>query len=116
MSSGARRRGASTSKSSKRAAEDVVEHREDVADVHMGEIVLAADALMAKLIVSPALAIVGENFIRLGAFLEPNFRRCLIAVSAIRVILHRQPSIGALDLVAIRCSGDAKDFVIISLR
>ena len=53
------------------AAEDIVEHREDVAGVHVREVVAgAADALVAELVVAFALGVVGENFVGLGAFLE----------------------------------------------
>src|SRR6185437_10840492 len=43
---------AATALPAERAAKDVVEHREDVADVHMREIMLTGDARMAKLVVA----------------------------------------------------------------
>ena len=76
-----------------RAAEDVVEHREDVANVHVREIVLSADALMAELIVPPALFVVGEHLVGLGALLEVDFRLGFVAVGTVGVKLHRQPAI-----------------------
>ena len=71
---------------------------------------------MAELIVTRTLAVVGQNFVRFGTFLEANFGFGLaVAVIAIRVILHRQPPIRALDLFAAGGLCDAKDLVIISL-
>ena len=103
--------------SAERPAEDVVEHREDVADVHVREVVLPLDAGVAELVVAPALLVVGQDLVRLGALLERAPRpRPSVAVVAVGVILHRQLAIGALDLVAVGGLGDAEDFVIISFR
>ena len=69
---------------------------------------------MPKLIVSTAFVLVGENLVRLGAFLEERFRLGLVAIGAVGMILHRQAAIGALDLVARGRSRDTKHFVIVS--
>src|SRR5947199_369601 len=45
------------------AAEDVVEHREDVRDVHVGEVVRSLHARVAELVVAAALLIVGEDLV-----------------------------------------------------
>ena len=76
---------------------------------------LPANALMPELIVAAPLVIVGKHLVSLGAFLELELRRRLVAVGAVRVMLHRQPPISALDLLAARGAGDPQDFVIISL-
>ena len=100
----------------KRPAQNVVEHREDVADVHVREVVRALHALVAVLIITGALAVVGEHFVGFSAFLEANFRlRLAVAIVAVGVILHRQPAIRALNLFAAGGFGDAEDFVIVSL-
>jgi hypothetical protein len=56
------------------SAEDLVEHREDVAGVHVGEVVLPLDAGVAELVVAAALGVVGEDLVRLGALLERRLR------------------------------------------
>src|SRR5688572_28855295 len=74
-------------------------------------------AAVAELVVATALLGIGENFVGLGALLEPEFRLGLVgAVVAVRVILHRQPPIRALDLLVIRRASDAEDLVIVALR
>ena len=75
----------------------------------------AADAGMAELVVSLPLGRIGKNFVRLGAFLELDFGFVLaVALIAVGMKLHRQPAIGALDLLAVCGAGDAEDFVIIA--
>ena len=96
------------------AAEDVVEHREDVADVHVGKVVLAVDAAVAELVVAAALLGVGEDLVGFGAFFELELGFGFVAVGAVGVVLHRLAAIGALDLLAVCCFSDAKDFVIVS--
>src|SRR5690606_25043778 len=53
-------------------AEDVVEHREDVADVHVREVVRALHAGVAELVVAAALLLVGEHLVGFGTFLEAD--------------------------------------------
>jgi hypothetical protein len=107
--------GASASAAAKRSAENVVEHREDVRDIHVRKIMLAGNALVSKLIVSLALSRVGEHFVRLGAFLEFDLRRGFVPVRPIRMKLHRLPPIRALDLLSFSSPLNAQDFVIIAL-
>ncbi len=56
---------------------------------------------MAELIVPPALAVVGKDFVGFGAFLEFDLGLGLVAVGAVGMKFHRQPAIGALDLLAV---------------
>src|SRR5207302_4688324 len=53
-----------------RPAEDVVEHREDVPDIHVRKIVRPLYALVAQLIVAGALVLVRQHLVGLSAFLE----------------------------------------------
>ena len=82
------------------AAEEFVqaEHREDVRDVHVREVVLSCDAGVAELVVAPAFLVVGEDLVGLSAFLELDLGLGLVTVGAVGMILHRQPAVGALDL------------------
>src|SRR5205085_6095029 len=108
---------ARTTEAAAEAAEDLVEHREDVADIHVREVVLPhpGHALVAELVVALSLRRIGEDLVRLGALLELELRLGLaLALVAVRVILHRQPAIRALDLLAVGGAGDAQDFVVIA--
>src|SRR5262249_54098131 len=67
-----------TKATSHAAAEDLVEHREDVGDVHVRKIVLAADALVAELVVACAAGCVGEHLVCFRAFLEFQLRVGLV--------------------------------------
>ena len=91
--------------------------RED--NFHIHSATLSSEAcithsLVAELVIPLALAGIREHFVRLGAFFEAHLRLGLIPVRPIRVILHRQASIGALDLLVARGFRDAQDFVIVS--
>jgi len=63
-----------------KSAEDVVEHRKDVADVHVGEVVLAVDALVAELVVAFAFFGIGEDFVSFGAFFEFDDRLFVVRI------------------------------------
>jgi hypothetical protein len=52
-----------------------------------------------ELVVPLPLGVVGEDFVGLGAFLEFRLGLGLVAVGAVGVIFHRQPAIGALDVL-----------------
>src|SRR5438067_520318 len=69
---------------------------------------------MAEPIVQAALLGVGEDRVGLGGFLE-LFLRGVVARIAVRVMLHRQLAIGALDLGVGRRPRQFQDFVIIAL-
>src|SRR5690606_27661154 len=92
------------------APEDVLEHREDVARVHVGEVVTRAPAEpgVAELVVPLPGLRVGEHLVSLGAFLELDLRFRVPAV-AVGVILHGQLAIRALDLLAGRGAVDGED-------
>ena len=71
--------------------------------------------IIALLFAAGALVLIAEHFVGFSAFLKPNLRfTFIVAVIAIRMILHRQPAIGALDLLPVRSPGYAEDFVIVS--
>src|SRR5690606_41675724 len=57
------------------AAEDVLEHREDVARIHVAKVVAAgtAQACVAVLIVTCAFLFVGEHFVGFCSFFEVLF-------------------------------------------
>src|SRR5690606_33003232 len=63
------------------AAEDVVEHREDVADVHVREVVLTGDPAVTVLVVAGPLLVVTQDLICLGRFLEAHLRLGLVTVT-----------------------------------
>src|SRR6185437_11597364 len=74
----------------------------------------AAHARMAKLVVTLALLLIPQNLISLGALLKCGLGFGLVFVVPIRVIFHRQPAVGAFDLLAIGGLSDTQHFVIIS--
>jgi len=76
--------------------------------------VLPRDPAVTELIVALALGGIGEDLVRLGAFLEAKLSLALVAIGAVGVELHRQAAIGALDLLAVGEFRDAQDFVIVS--
>ena len=73
-------------------------------------------ATPAVLIVTAALLRIGKDFVGFGALFEFDFGVGLVAVGAIRVVLHRHAAIGALDLLGVGGLGDAEDFVIVTLH
>jgi hypothetical protein len=58
-----------------------------------------AQALVPVLVVDLALLVVGEDLVRLGRLLELRLGLGVARV-AVRVVLHRQAAVRALDLVA----------------
>ena len=100
-------------------AEDVAEAAEDVFEAgEDGGIESAAGrrcyARVAEAIVGGALVGIGEDGVRLGAFLEALFGLVITGV-AIRVVLQRELAIRALDL-ALACRAlDREDLVVIPL-
>src|SRR6185437_2127364 len=69
---------------------------------------------VAEAIIGRALLIVLQDIVGFADLLEANFCRC-VAVVAIRMMLFRELSIGALDGVRGRAPLDAKNFVITTL-
>ncbi len=69
---------------------------------------------MAEAVVGGALLGIRENRVRLGGFLEVVFGG-LVAGVAIRMVLHRELAVGALDVAVARRPGDAEHFVIVAL-
>jgi len=107
-------------------AEQVAEHvAEHIAEVAEGMRILEAsmapeilhlriDAGMAVLVVAGALVLVGQHFVGLGDLAEALGRRLIVRI-AVRMILHGQLAVGALDRVQVRVLGHAQNFVIIAL-
>jgi hypothetical protein len=97
------------------AAEDLVEHREDVVDVHRGEVVAraAAQSLVPVAVVDRPPLVVREHLVRLGALLETHLG-LVVAGVAVGMELHRQPAVGALDLVGAGLFGHAEDLVVVA--
>src|SRR5690606_9957851 len=75
---------------------------------------------VAELVVAAALLLVGEHLVGFGTFLEAHLRIGLGsgvgAVLAVGMVFHRQPAVGALDLVAAGRPADPKYLVIVALR
>ena len=73
-----------------------------------------AHARVAEAIVETSLLRVGEDGVRLGALLEFLFGE-LVARVAVRMELHRQPAVRALDFGVARGLGDLEHFVVVAL-
>jgi hypothetical protein len=67
---------------------------------------------MTVAVIHGTLFFVGQHGVGLAAFLEHLFRTVLGI--AIRVVLHRQLAIGALDLLIGSSAFDTKNFVVIA--
>ena len=72
----------------------------------------AAKAFVTVLIVALTLTRIAQNLIGLCAFLELGFGFFIIRV-LVRMILHRQTPIHALDLVGRSIFAHAQDFVVV---
>jgi hypothetical protein len=68
---------------------------------------------VAEAVVGAALVGVRENGVGLGGFLELFFGG-VVARIAIRVMLHRQLAVGALDLDSVRGPRHAEDLVVVA--
>ena len=71
---------------------------------------------MTKLVIGSPFLCIGENFVSLLGLLEfllGNGR--IVTRVAIRVIFHRQPAIGLLDICFAGIAIDAKHFVVIAI-
>ena len=106
-----------TAASAKDIAKDIAEdiakriaRAEAASAAHAG---LGIDARMAELIVGRSLLAVAENLVRLGGFLELLVRVGIIGI-AVRVVLHRHPAVGLLDLLVVSTLADAEDLVVIA--
>ncbi len=95
-------------------AEDVAELGEDRRIEAAAGAGRGAHARVAEAVVQAALLGVGEHRVRLGALLELLFGG-LVARIAIRVVLHRQLAVRALDLDVGRRARDAEDLVVVAL-
>ncbi len=73
-----------------------------------------AHARVAEAIVEAALLRVGEDRVGLGALLEFLFGE-LVARVAVRMELHREPAVRALDFGVARGLGDLEHFVVVAL-
>ena len=105
---------ASTStRSSLAAAENIVEHREDVIDIHSIEVVAGrtAESFMAKLIVLAATIWVRQDLVCFGAFLEGLFGFFVSRIT-VRVELHCETAIRPFDLIARRGAFNRENFVV----
>ena len=96
------------------AAEDVVEHREDVLDVHRVEVVsrAAAEAGVAVAVIDGALLGIAQDLVGLGAFLEADLR-LVVARVLVRMPLDGEAPVGALHFVAVGIARDAEDLVVV---
>ena len=70
---------------------------------------------MAVSIVGRALLRIGKNAVGFRRFLELLLRR-MVARIAVRMILHRQLAVGALQFLLARAAVNAEHFVIIAFR
>src|SRR5262249_10594338 len=100
---------------SKEIAEKIAK---DVAEIcERGRIKATESAIahtsMTKLIVTGALLTIDEHAVRFAGFLELLFRLRIVGI-AVRVILHRQLAVRALDLLIAGAAFYAQNFVIIA--
>ena len=93
-------------------AEDVVEILE-YAGIESGASRRSAYSGVTKAVIHAALFRIGKDGISLAAFLELFFRIGIVRI-AVRMKLHGQLAIGALDLLIAGAALHAQDFVIIS--
>src|ERR1041385_3828045 len=97
-------------------AEDVAENIAEVGKVRRVEALEASAAVhtgVAELVIARALFSVHKDAIRLSALLELLFRLGIAGI-AVRMVLHGQLAIGALDLLLGGRAGYAQDFVVIT--
>jgi hypothetical protein len=96
-----------------KVAENIREVRENVR-IEAGSAGPAgsADAGMPEAIVARALVAVAEHRVGFGGFLEPIFRLFVAGIS-VRMVLQRQLSVRALDVLVVRGAADAQDFVVV---
>ena len=94
-------------------AEDVVEHREDVVDMHRAEVMagVLAEPGVTMTVVELATLGVGQHLVRLGARLELDLRVGVVRV-AVGMPLHREPPIRPLDVVLRGGLLDRQDLVV----
>ena len=95
-------------------AENVVEVLKD-AGIETGARAARTDSSVAKAVVQAALFRIGEHGISFAGFLEPFFCAGIIRI-AVRMVLHRQLAIGALDLLVAGPALHPQHFVIVSLH
>jgi hypothetical protein len=107
--------GASTEQVAKaeKLAEDVVKVLKDRC-IEAWPRARAADSGVAEAVVQAALFGVGEDGVCLAAFLEFLFRIRIIGI-AVGVVLQRQLTVGALDLLVAGAALNAQDLVVVSL-
>ncbi|MNE36702.1 hypothetical protein D3C80_1305230 [compost metagenome] len=102
------------------ATEEVAEHiAEDVGEVGTAETGTATTharvyAGMAVLVVSCTLARVGENLVGLVGLLEFIFRGLVVRVT-VRVVLHREATVGFFQVSLGRAALDTQNLVIVTL-
>src|SRR5262249_47570869 len=99
-------------------AEDVAEDVAEIGEVRRIEAAKSAGAVhagVAVLVIASALVGVHQHAVGLGALLELLFRLAVPRI-AVGVVLHRQLTVGALDLLLGGRAGHAQDFVVVTLR
>jgi glucose dehydrogenase len=64
-------------------------------------------------VIGLALLAIGQHIVGLGGLLELLVRLGIVRV-AVRVILHRDPAIGLLDLLLVSRAFDAENFVVVA--
>ena len=74
---------------------------------------LTLDPRVPELIVSRALLGTGQHVVSLGGFFELFVRPRIVGI-AIRVILHRDPTIGFLDGFVVSAFADAENLVVVA--
>jgi len=99
------------------AVENITEHREDVVRIHRAEVVTwsLTQTVVPILVIHPTTLVVSQNLVGLSGLLELLLSFGVIRI-AIRVVLHRQPTVRTLDLVPGSVTGDAKDLVVAASR
>jgi hypothetical protein len=93
-------------------AEDVREGREDVAHVAEAAAHAGVGAGVAEAIVAGPLLRLAEDLVGLGGLLELVLGLGVAWIS-IRVQLHGQPAVGALELAGVDVARDTQHFVVI---
>src|SRR5215472_423987 len=107
---------ASTHIHAEKVAEEVAENIAEVGEVRgieSAETSTTVDRRVTVLVIAGALVGIHENAISLSAFLELLFRLSVSRI-AVRMVLHGQLAVSALDLLLRGRAGYAQNFVVIS--
>ena len=103
-----------TSTTTKGAAEDIVEHAEDIVETHVGKIMhtRAAETFMTELVIPLTFFGIAKHLIGFGAIFELLLGFLVVGI-LIGVVLQCQPAVCSLNIIRTRAAFDVEHLVII---